>query len=177
MKIAITGHTSGIGKSIADLYGSENVLGFSRSNGYDINSEEIIDKIIAESSSCDTFINNAFHSTSQSILLDRFFDTWKEDSSKTIVNIISRSRYGFGKAESYAKSKTELYLLACEKMFTPGRQCRIININPGYVNTNAVDHLRGNVKMMTPEHLAQMIKWCIDQPQGIEIGEFSVWRR
>ena len=40
MKIAITGHTKGIGKAIADLY--PNVIGFSRSKGYDIS---VLDKI------------------------------------------------------------------------------------------------------------------------------------
>ena len=44
MKIAITGHTKGIGKAIADLY--PNVIGFSRSNGYDISKLDTIENII-----------------------------------------------------------------------------------------------------------------------------------
>ena len=43
MKIAITGHTKGIGQAIYDLLGQEHdVIGYSRSNGYNINQPEII---------------------------------------------------------------------------------------------------------------------------------------
>ena len=41
-KIAIIGHTKGIGKAIADLYRSKkySVLGLSRSNGFDISKDQ-----------------------------------------------------------------------------------------------------------------------------------------
>ena len=58
MKIAITGHTKGIGKAIAGLYYTDEVVGFSRSNGYDISVEESISRIVAESIECDIFVNN-----------------------------------------------------------------------------------------------------------------------
>ena len=60
MKLAITGHTKGIGKAIADLY--PNSLGFSRSNGYDISKPEDV-KLIIETTiemDCDVFVNNAY---------------------------------------------------------------------------------------------------------------------
>ena len=46
-KIAITGHTKGIGKAIADLYSKKNyeVIGLSRSNGYDMSSDQ--DKMLS----------------------------------------------------------------------------------------------------------------------------------
>jgi NADP-dependent 3-hydroxy acid dehydrogenase YdfG len=68
----------------------------------------------------------------------------------------------------------ELYTKAKSIMFSDKR-CRVININPGYVKTDMVSHVSDTVKMMSPEQLASMIKWCLDQPQGIEIGELSVW--
>ena len=46
MKVAITGHTQGIGKAIAELYPDH--IGFSRSNGYDITDENVISKILEE---------------------------------------------------------------------------------------------------------------------------------
>ena len=61
MKVAITGHTKGIGRAIADLYYTDEVVGFSRSNGYDISVEESISRIITESLECDIFVNNAYH--------------------------------------------------------------------------------------------------------------------
>ena len=49
-KIAIVGHTKGIGKAIAKLYESKKyeVIGLSRSNGYDLitEQEKIMDKIV-----------------------------------------------------------------------------------------------------------------------------------
>ena len=48
-KIAIIGHTKGIGRAIADLYKSKNyeVIGLSRSNGYDLitDQEKIMEQI------------------------------------------------------------------------------------------------------------------------------------
>jgi NAD(P)-dependent dehydrogenase (short-subunit alcohol dehydrogenase family) len=172
MKIAITGHTKGIGKAIAGLYYTDEVVGFSRSNGYDIAQSSDIARIIAESAECNIFVNNAYHDFVQCDLLDRMFELWKNDPTKTIVNIISRARYGAGKAKFYGQTKMELYTKAKSMMFSDKR-CRIININPGYVKTDMVAHV--DVKMLTPEQLAAMIKWCLDQPQGIEIGELSVW--
>jgi len=174
MKIAVTGHTKGIGKAIADLYNNREttVIGFSRSNGYDISSAEAIKNIITQSIDCDVFINNAYHDFAQCDLLEGIFDKWKDDPNKTIVNIISRAKYGRGKAKFYGQTKMELYTKAKKMMFSDKR-CRIININPGYVKTDMVAHV--DVKMLTTEQLANMVKWCVDQPQGVEIGELSVW--
>ena len=65
--IAITGHTSGIGKFINDNY---NCIGFSRSNGYDISKDNDRMRMYEESKECDTFINCAYYDNYQSILLE-----------------------------------------------------------------------------------------------------------
>ncbi len=175
MKIAITGHTKGIGKAIANLYYTDEVLGFSRSNGYDLSETGVVDKILHKSADCNIFVNNAHYDFAQCELLDGIFNLWKDDPSKTIVNIISRARYGLGKAKFYGQTKIELYTKAKNMMFNSNKRCRIININPGYVKTDMVAHADSSVKMLTPEQLADMIKWCLDQPQGVEVGELSVW--
>jgi hypothetical protein len=88
MKIAITGHTRGIG---AGLYQhlSPNAIGFSKSNGYDINSAVDRARIIAEAGDCDMFINNAHCGFGQTYLLIDLFRKWKH-LDKTIINIGSR---------------------------------------------------------------------------------------
>jgi short-subunit dehydrogenase len=60
MKIAITGHTKGIGKAIAGLYYTDEVVGFSRSNGYDISKPEDVKSIIKTSieQDCENDITN-----------------------------------------------------------------------------------------------------------------------
>ena len=42
MKIAITGHTRGIGKACADVFRHHTIYGYSRSNGYDIKDAEVV---------------------------------------------------------------------------------------------------------------------------------------
>mgnify|MGYP001626557762 CR=1 FL=1 len=47
MKIALTGHTSGIGKALYDILSQEHdVVCFSRSNGYDIKEDDTIERIV-----------------------------------------------------------------------------------------------------------------------------------
>jgi len=71
MKCIITGHTSGIGKYLYEYYQGKNweVIGMSRSNGYDILTER--ERIINDSLGADLFINNASSGNSQLELLKK----------------------------------------------------------------------------------------------------------
>lgn len=74
MKIAITGHTKGIGKAFSDLLkirGHE-IIGISKSEGKDINNITEICDIIEP---CDMFINNAHSNYAQ---IDLFYEVWKK---------------------------------------------------------------------------------------------------
>ena len=77
MKIAITGHTKGLGKHLFDsLSQKHDTIGFSRSNGYDIKDPKNREKIIEESKECDILINlvhNYYHQTDQ---LFEFHQSW-----------------------------------------------------------------------------------------------------
>ena len=71
MKIAITGHTQGIGQALATVfqqYGHD-IIGFSRSNGFDISNADSRRAIIDQSQDADIFVNNAYHPTGQTSLL------------------------------------------------------------------------------------------------------------
>jgi nucleoside-diphosphate-sugar epimerase len=48
MKIAITGHTQGLGQAFFNHFQSHTVIGFSRSNGYNIASPADRNKILEE---------------------------------------------------------------------------------------------------------------------------------
>ena len=173
MKIAITGHTKGIGKAIAGLYYTDEVVGFSRSNGYDISNISSIDSIVDASLNCEVFVNNAYYGTAQVDIFEKLLTHWSSDPTKTIVNINSRTIYNGPNQRQYTTNKKLLKSSALNAIRDINRKCRVININPGYVRTDMVAHV--DVKMLTPEQLAAMIKWCLDQPQGIEVGELSVW--
>ena len=75
----------------------------------------------------------------------------------------------------YSAEKAALELMTKQALLNPDKRCRIININPGYVHTDMVKHVHGKHRMLTPEQLAEAILWCINQPQGIEVGELSIW--
>lgn len=174
MKIAITGTTSGIGKAIADLYTSNNhtVIGFNRSNGYDISTKQL--EILSSISDCDIFVNNAYSDIdilAQTNLFKKVFESWKYEK-KTIVNINSRTHFG-NAATPYSKGKKMLYREAFIATNQLDRKCKIINISPGYVDTPRVDYVEG-FDMLTASETAEYIKWAIDQP--IEIGELGLWR-
>lgn len=74
MKCIVTGHTSGIGKSIYDHFLSKGweVIGMSRTNGYDISVDQ--NKIINESTGCDIFVNCAYSDSAQLELLNALHD-------------------------------------------------------------------------------------------------------
>ena len=139
MKIAITGHTQGLGKAFFDHFQSHDVLGFSRSNGYNIFSPVSRIKILEEIKDADMFINNAYNNfdDSQLQLLKEVY-TLQEGTNKVIVNISSRYTTG---PEKYCKDK-ELQDIFCKsKEFTLPY---IINLKPGLIDTNRVKHILGN---------------------------------
>ena len=91
MKIGISGHTQGIGKAIYDLLSTDHdVIGFSRSNGYDITIKDQREKLISEVENCDVFINNAYAIKAQTELLKTFCNKWQNDINKLIVHMGSK---------------------------------------------------------------------------------------
>ena len=177
MKIAITGHSKGIGKALFEELSTEHeVEGFSRSNGFNIEQTSMIVRAVKSS---DVFVNNAYSNFSQTRILKDLFQYWKDDKSKTIVNISSRSKYfrvGMTRSDEYCMQKRGLSDMAEVFQLTTDKKCRIININPGYVKTEMVSDLSDDIDMLETKEVAEMIAWAINRPQHIEIGELSVWR-
>lgn len=187
MKIAITGHSKGIGKACFDMLSKEHdVIGFSRSNGFNIKEPE---NIITASVGCDIFINNAyrFNTDDQLHLFNVFFNQWKDDPYKTIINIGSKSKYypynpnmpqlttNFRSSKNYNDAKTNLANEIYEKQLFTSKKCKVTNINPGYTNTDLTARLVDKVNMLTPEDVANTVKWIIDQPKHVEIGDIGIW--
>lgn len=176
MKIAITGHTKGIGKAIADVMSPENeIFGFSKSNGFDIALP--LGHIVEQIKKCDVFVNNAFYQKRQSVLFNSVLEEWFYDQNKTIVNINSRARYG-DTSKAYSYFKQDLFTQSLSYVNNYDRKCRVINISPGYVSTERIIEAELEVpieKMLTPNQFAEMVKWTINQPQNVEIAELSVW--
>lgn len=91
MNFAITGHTQGIGLALAEQLQQRghSVIGFSRTNGFDLNDPASIKRIAESSQHVDCFINNAHCRYAQAELVYEMAQRWK-DQRKTIVCISSR---------------------------------------------------------------------------------------
>lgn len=177
MRIAITGHSKGIGKALFNKLSEQHeVDGFSRSNGFDITDPNLIIRAVKKH---DVFVNNAHQDIAQVTILNMLWEKWKYDETKTIVNMVSMSKYPglSGNETGYSAHKAALFHQAFLLMFADReRKCRMINVNPGYVETDMTAHVQGKTNMLSPEECAEPIAYAINQPQHIEIGELSLWR-
>ena len=85
-RIAITGHSAGIGQAFAKIYqdrGHE-VVGLSRRDGYNIRN---LAKCLEQIKPCDIFINNAQVGFAQTELLFAVYEAWQGVTGKRIINI------------------------------------------------------------------------------------------
>lgn len=83
MKIAITGHTAGIGQALADVLRSRghDIVGLSKRHGDNIrNTPKIVEKIAP----CDIFINNAQAGFAQTELLFAVWEQWQGQPGKHV---------------------------------------------------------------------------------------------
>lgn len=115
-KIAITGHTRGIGKTIYEKFRSSTdaeILGMSTSNGFDI--EKDIDKVIEQAQGADLFINNAYRDRQQLKLLEALKD---KVGMMVVMGSVSRF-YPELIPTQYVHDKQEL-----------AEACRLVSINP-----------------------------------------------
>jgi hypothetical protein len=94
MKIAITGHSKGLGAEFAKYYQSQNhtVMGFSRANGYDLRDWSKMQHMLAQIKDADMFINCAKPDFVQTTTLYELWKLWK-GQNRTIVNISSVLSY------------------------------------------------------------------------------------
>lgn len=161
MKIAITGHSKGLGRALFDKF--PNALGLSTAQ-CDINNVSLLVDLVKDS---DVFINNAYSGFKQTEILNELFELWKYES-KTIVNIVSRSKYpNISKGYLYSASKASLSHLSNSLRFISDKKCRIIDINPGL--------LQSDLPSLSYKETADIVEYAIRLPFHIEIGELSVW--
>lgn len=149
MKIAITGHTSGIGMALFNHFEQSGnfVIGFSRSNGYDISKVEDREKIIENTKDFDVFINNAYSNYDDSQL--EMLKLAYESSFSCIINISSR----YTKDENpYCETKKKLDDF-CESKIYDNKY--IMNVKPGLIDTPRVQNQTG--KKNSTKHLVDLI--------------------
>ena len=161
MKIAITGHTRGIGKAITENLKGNDIIGLSRSNGYEISS---IQKIVDTAKDADIFINNAYDGYYQRDLLVAFYNEWK-DTNKMIINIGSIvtdypriERELDSQPWPYRDHKTALRD-TFRKLVKEPHNCRMALINPGATDTDMIKH--HTVAKMNPVEVARAVRYVM----------------
>jgi len=161
MKIAVTGHTSGLGQAIYNNFPDS--IGLSRSNGYDISIRENYDKIVDQVKQCNVFINCAQTKFHQTELLMHVAHYWKGK----IINIGSQAKYsvltGSGElCDHYSVEKNALNL-ANDRLFLNGYDSCIINFGDleNLQITQSTDKLPF-------DYCVNVIKWVLDQPYRIK---------
>ena len=84
MKIAITGHTAGIGQAMAKIYSQQghDIVGLSRRDGNNIRN---IPKIADQIEPCDMFVNNAQAGYAQTELLFEMAQRWTGTKKHIVV--------------------------------------------------------------------------------------------
>lgn len=126
MKIIVTGHTKGLGKAIYEHYvnlGHE-VIGFSRSNGYDVNDPEIKTEIINAAKASNIFFNNVHSGLSQVDFLNRLHN------ATTIITSGSMAADLRGLNE-YAREK--LTIENTHKQLAKTTSCPMLLLKMGYL--------------------------------------------
>ena len=175
MKIVITGHTSGIGKALFDVLSIDyDVIGLSRSNGYDITTDLGRSKIIDAAYDCDVFVNNAFdysnYTDAQVVLARKIFDLWNGEQ-KYIVNISSRVN-DFQQINNQQYADVKLSLDKFYEETSMSNTPSVLNFRPGATDTRVMQN--STVDKMTPEHVATVIKFVIDNLQNFRIRNITL---
>ncbi len=187
--VGITGHTKGIGKEFSDYFLSKGyeVVGFSRSNGYDIKKEEDRQRIREEAKNFDIFINNAYdletNDPGQTCLLYAITEQWM-NQDKILINISSIGGdfpdpailYNINKNNQDKHLKTVSHIT--KKLHT-------INIKPYWTSTDWVNQSWPNVAVGTynyPEigkievcEIVKTLDFILTNKNSMRITEISIY--
>lgn len=141
--IAITGHTSGIGKGLYEYFEKKGcrVKGFSKDTGFDISVPENRDRIVELTRDCDLFINNAYSGYAQ-VELAKLWQQQHWSDSHFIINTSSMAAEplaeipkNFPWLTPYGEEKYAINKVSWEINHS-GSKCKSIVIMPGVVQTN-----------------------------------------
>jgi hypothetical protein len=171
MKIAVIGHTNGIGKAIFEYLSQEHeVRGFSLTNGYDINSKESRDRISKAVIDYDVFINNAYSFTdnNQLNMLKEICEIWNHDPLKIVFNVSSQY---IEDDIQYCRDKKQLDDFCDSLMYN---KMKLINLKPGLTHTR---HNIDNPKPKMPvSDIVKVVEFCLDNIESFTIKSISFGR-
>ena len=169
-KIAIVGHTRGIGKAIADLYRKKNytVVGLSSSNGYDLQCSQV--EIMEQLDDCQLIVLNAYVGRGQMTLLKRIYGKFVFEDKKVVV-ITSTSGTPAGEDEEfldpeyveYCKNKKTLieYIEQLQQELL-NKPLSVYDVCPDVVDTDMTKGVWENLPKLTAEEVADAVRYCFE---------------
>jgi len=178
-KIAVIGHTKGIGKAICDLYKKKKyeVVGMSRSNGFDIVHDQ--EKIIENIEGCDLVVLNAHADRGQLNLLKRIYGLYAFDKMKVAV-ITSTSGlddepdtsqfqvWDKFKYVQYCEIKKELieYIEELQQELV-SKHLSVYDVCPDVVDTDMIKGLWGSLPKLTANEVADAVRHCFESTYNV----------
>ena len=169
-KIAIVGHTRGIGKSVADLYRKKNytVVGLSSSNGYDLHCSQV--EIMEQLDDCRLIVLNAYAGRGQMNLLKRIYGKFVFEDKKVVV-ITSTSGTPIGEDEEfldpeymeYCKNKKTLieYIEQLQQELL-NKPLSVYDVCPDVVDTDMTKGLWEDLPKLRADEVAEAVRYCFE---------------
>ena len=178
-KIAVIGHTKGIGKAICDLYKKKKyeVIGMSKSNGFDIIHDQ--EKILENIEDCSLVVLNAHAGRGQLNLLKNIYGRHAFDRMKVVV-ITSTS--GLEEEPDYDQFKIWekfQYVQYCEikkeligyiselqdELFS--KPLSVYDVCPDVVDTDMTKGLWEHLPKLTSQEVAEAVRYCFESTFNI----------
>jgi NAD(P)-dependent dehydrogenase (short-subunit alcohol dehydrogenase family) len=168
MKVAITGHTSGLGREIHTLF--PDAVGFSRTNGFDLLHPAAVASMIEMIDNCDIFINNAFPAVAansfagmgtQTQILYDVYQSWQHHHDRLIINLGSNTSDGIKKnmwPYSAAKAGSDK---ACEQLSYLTDGPSVCNLRFGYIDMPHVHAFAPDAKKVPLPVALSTVKYII----------------
>jgi NAD(P)-dependent dehydrogenase (short-subunit alcohol dehydrogenase family) len=169
-KIAIIGHTRGIGKAIADLYRKKKytVVGLSSSNGYDLQCSQV--EIMEQLDDCRLIVLNAYVGRGQMTLLKRIYGKYLFEDKKVVV-ITSTSGTPIGADEElynaeymdYCKNKKTLigYIEELQQELL-NKPLSVYDVCPDVVDTDMTKGLWEDLPKLKAVEVAEAVRYCFE---------------
>ena len=169
-KIAIIGHTRGIGKAIADLYRKRKytVVGLSSSNGYDLQCSQV--EIMEQLDDCRLIVLNAYAGRGQMTLLKRIYGKFVFENKKVVV-ITSTSGTPIGADEElytaeyvdYCKNKKTLigYIEELQQELL-NKPLSVYDVCPDVVDTDMTKGLWEDLPKLKADEVAEAVRYCFE---------------
>jgi NADP-dependent 3-hydroxy acid dehydrogenase YdfG len=139
MKIAITGHTAGIGQALANLYSQQGhvIIGLSQREGNNIRN---IPKICDQIEPCDMFVNNAQSGYAQTELLFEMAQRWSGTKKHIVVVSTQMTQDPVSPLPGLDMDQYRIQKVALEESVKQIRnrrlQIRLTTVRPGNIATS-----------------------------------------